>query len=66
MKYTLYCYNNKNRLVYKIDVTMSLDKLKKQMEQGYVEFFDSQSMNTCICYLNIYNKVVIEGSGCYE
>ena len=66
MKHTLYCYDNKNRLVYKIDVTMSVEKIKNQIRKGYIEFLDAQSMSQCICYLGMYNKVVIEGSGYFE
>lgn len=58
-KYYIYCYNNKNKMVYKIEVEMREETLKKQINEGYIRFFDKKYGDT-ICYLNLYNKIIIK------
>ena len=58
-KYYIYCYNNKNKMVYKIEVEMREETFKEQINEGYIRFFDKKYGET-ICYLNLYNKIIIE------
>jgi len=58
-RYCLYCYNNRNKLVYKIKVCMQEETFERQIKGGYIRFFDKDHGET-ICYLNMYNKIIIE------
>lgn len=58
-RYCLYCYNNRNKLVYTIKLCMREETFEKQIKGGYIRFFDKDHGET-ICYLNMYNKIIIE------
>ena len=60
-KYTLTCYNEKNKVVYEMHAYLKPEDFEKQLKLGYLRFRDESNLNReIICYLNIYNKIVIE------
>lgn len=58
MNYSINCYDNKDRLVYNIDVWLMEEEFDEQIKNGYLRFRDKDNLDT-ICYLNIYTKLVI-------
>lgn len=60
MNYILRCFNEKDKEIYRIKVLMSEKKFEKQIKRGYLKFYDEKYHTQVICYLNMYNKVIIE------
>lgn len=60
MKYHIDCYNARNQIIYKIDCWLRPEVFEKQISKGYLKFNDEGDLNKeIICYLGIYNKIVI-------
>lgn len=59
MCYNINCYDNKDNLVYRICVYLKEETFEEQIKNGYLRFKDRDNLDT-ICYLNMYNRVVIE------
>lgn len=60
MKYHIDCYNTKNQIIYKIDCWLRPEVFEEQIKQGYLKFSNQDNLGEeIICYLGIYNKIVI-------
>ena len=60
MKYHIDCYNEYNKIIYKIDCWLRPEVFEEQIQKGYLKFNDEADLNKeVICYINIYNKIEI-------
>ena len=60
MKYHIDCYNEYNKIIYQIDCWLRPEVFEEQISKGYLKFNDEGDLNKeVICYLKIYNKIVI-------
>ena len=61
MKYHIDCYNNRDEIIYKIDCWLRPEVFEEQISKGYLKFNDEGDLEKeIICYLKIYNKIVIK------
>lgn len=59
-KYIIFCYNKRNKLVYRIEIETTEKIFESQIKNGYVRFLNKETKADTMCYLNMYNKIVIE------